>query len=518
MKKILLFAVSLFAATFSNGQYGQKAITLTDDNVQLQSGTIHEHSASVKKVKLPSTGSKATWNYSGLTGGSAITYGYLSNVGKNRIKAFSNNAAIDTGLFEQFDSSFGDTYPTSYVFDEDSKGLFFAGFNTPRFPSYLQTGYTDDSLVIEQQTSCPSKRVNVIQFPATNNSSWSSNYTMTTHWHVTLDELGWSNVEATEVEYTMVKDNIVGYGDLKIPTTKSYNQQNEFDALMDKHSLITIDSIFVGPVPTDAFGLSWPLGYPTAAWQVAQYNKLYPGFVDTYVGTIEYVYLAVYGLTVTINPIDPYGLLLSNGVTQGMPTYTDYSEIFYTQNSFRPAITFDFGADNSYSTIAGIVYNQDITGDGNGNKGCRYTEGSNLRPWRCSHDFHKHDYKSVQLTGNKFGHAGSNAQVNGGSGNATGLQSDLNASTQFSVYPNPLVNSSALNCSMLKNSDATWTICIMNMIGQVVETVPVSAQGKLNIPILLNENMKSGLYIVNVSDETGQRVGLSKVNVISASN
>jgi len=508
MKKLLLCAVSLFTAIYSNGQCGQKAITLTDDNVQLQSGKIHEHSASIKKVKLPSTGSNASWDYSGLSGGAAITYGYLDNNGKNKNTAFSKTAVLDTGINEHFDPAEEDGYPTTNVYDEDSKGLFFAGLITPKFPRWLGPGFnTNDSAVIQKQVSTPSSRVDVIKFPATSNSKWSSTSTLKTNFYVNVAELGWEHVTAYEVEYTTVNDAVVGWGDLKIPTTKNQDKHNEFDALMVKHSIYTFDSIFVYPFASDPtleayFGApdgtddgipysgitnvkwtGWPLGYPTSQHQVDQYAKLKgygTDFVNALIGTFG-------------TALDPYGLLASNGTSQGMVTVNDNSEIFYAEDAFRPAITFDFGTDNTYSNLVSIVYNMDKVGDG--------------------------DDESVQLTGTKFGTAGSNApQLNGGNGQSMGMQSDYSASAQVSIYPNPLVNSSALNCSMVKNSDATWTISIMNMTGQIIETIPVSAKGILNIPISPNENMKSGLYIVNISDETGKRVGLSKVNVFSAAN
>jgi len=445
----------LFAAFFSNGQGKQKAITLTSDNVNLKAGKIHEHSASINKVKLPQTGDNKTWDYSGLSGGSAITYGYV----KSKDKSFSKTAVLDTGVAEQFDSTINDTYPTNRVYDEDKNGLFFAGLSSPRTATYLQTGFIPDSLVIENQASLTSSRVNVIKFPATKNSSWGSTYSTTTKFLLTLAEIGWSNVNCTEVEYTTVKDDVAGWGDLKIPASNKGNDPNESDALMVKQSVLTTDSLFIGAVPTDAFGIAWPLGYPTSLSQAERYGPDFVAFLEANFGTA----------------VDPYGLLLANGVTQGMPTVTDYSEIFYTENAYRPAITFDFGADNTYSTLAGIDYNLGKLGTAD-DEGVLVTNHNNL------------------------------------------ISNDNTNSSELSVYPNPLVNNCTLNCSMLKQSEATWTITIINMTGQVVASVPVSAKGLLNVPVELSGKTGSGLYIVNVTDEKGGRIGLSKVNVVSALN
>jgi hypothetical protein len=55
------------------------------------------------------------------------------------------------------------------------------------------------------------------------------------------------------------------------------------------------------------------------------------------------------------------------------------------------------------------------------------------------------------------------------------------------------------------------------MVGQTVKTIPVSAKGKLNIPIETNGSMKSGLYILNVTNESGSPVGTARLSISGAS-
>ncbi len=475
MKKLLLSAAMLFAAIFSNGQCNEKAITLTSDNVNLKAGTIHEHSADFKKVKLPATGTSKTWDYSGLSGGSAITYGYV----KNKSKDFSKTAVVDTGVFFLFDTDPADNYPGSIVYDEDCKGLFLAGnamedINKPE-PAPAPAG---DAIFIPKQNDVPSARVDVIKFPATNNSSWSSKYSQTLNWTLTLQELGWSDIKCREVTYTSVSDKVVGYGDVKIPAAKK-NDKNDFDALMVKHGVYTYDSLFVGVVSNDLilqsyFGIQgWSLGYPTSQRMVDEYASLYgPDFIT---GLEE-----AFG-----SAIDPYALFSSNGVSQGMVTANDNSEIFYTTDNFRPAITFDFGTDNTFSTLAGIVYNTDIEGNNDG-------EGS------------------VQLV-DPFLNGTSNSNES-----ASGINSAINNIAQLNVYPNPFANRSTLNFTIVKNSDATWILNIMNMTGQIVESIPVTSRGNLNIPVQIKGNLRSGLYLMNAIDENGKPVGTTKLNVIAS--
>ncbi len=477
MKKLLLSAALLSVAFISNGQdCKNKSITLTSDNVNLKSGVIHEHSASIKKVKLPATGSNKSWDYSGLSGGSAITYGYI----KNKRKDFSKGAVVDTGIMFLFDSDPVDNYPGSIVYDEDNKGLFIAGhamkdINKPE-PAPAPAG---DAIFIPKQNDFPSARVNVIKFPATNNSSWSSTYSQTLNWTLTLQELGWSGINCTEVTYTTVSDKVVGYGDVKLPSAKK-NDKSDFDALMVKHSVYTYDSLFVGVVSSDLilqsyFGIQgWALGYPTTQHMVDEYASAYGA---DFVTALE----EVFGTA-----IDPYGLFASNGVSQGMVTENDNSEIFYTTNAFRPAITFDFGTDNSYSTLTGIVYNTDISkGDG--------------------------DDRSVQIVNPLLNNENANQENNIGASFGSANVA------RMSVYPNPMINSNSVNCSLIKNTDATWTLNIINMTGQIVESMPISAKGNLNIPVQINGKLKSGLYLMNAIDENGRPVGTTKLNVISSS-
>ena len=479
MKITLLTAVLLFAASYSNGQCDQKAITLSSDNVNLEAGTIHEHSASLTKVKLPATGTNKTWDYSGLSGGSAITYGYT----KNKSKVYSKDAVIDTGVMFLFDSDPADNYPGSIVYDEDNNGLFMAGHSMPLIWKPQPGAPAGDGILIPKQDNLPSSRVNVIKFPATNNSSWHSNYSQTLNWTLTFQELGWNNIKCTEVSYTSLTDKVVGYGDVKIPAAKK-NANDDFDALMVKHTAYTTDSLFVGVVATDyyieelfgSYGINgWALGYPTTQRMVDEYANLYG---SDFVNTI----IAAFG-----SAIDPYGLFESNGVSQGMVTQNDNSEIFYTTDAFRPAITFEFGADNTFSTLAGIVYNVDLTSNNCDDKG------------------------NVQAVV-PFLNGTSNANES-----AAGINAGSNNTAQLSVYPNPLANSNTLNCSIVKNSDATWMLNIMNMTGQIVESIPVTARGNLNIPVHINGNQKTGLYLLNAIDENGKPVGTTKLNIIGSS-
>ena len=138
-KTITLMAVSLFTAFISNGQ---KAISLDSKNIDLDPGNVKQNiAASVTKIKAPATGKNLTWDYTKLKSGSVISTAYFKN---KKNKSFSKTAVYDTGYLAPFDSTPGDIYVTNQYFDENSKGLLFAGDYTPLYPKALDDGEPGD--------------------------------------------------------------------------------------------------------------------------------------------------------------------------------------------------------------------------------------------------------------------------------------------------------------------------------------------------------------------------------------
>jgi hypothetical protein len=420
MKKLTISAALMFAAMLSNAQ---NPIKLTKGTIDLDAGTVKEHTASTVNVGLPSSGSDKNWNYSSLTGGAAFTHGYIAN----KSSAFSKTAVIDTGgqgMFTPYE-----TYPANRVFDEDTKGYFYAGDQVPYYASQLEevTGDPNDILVIPAQNNIINGRDDIIKFTATGGSSWTGSYVKTLKFNLTLEFLGMSNVPCTEVSYTTVKNTVVGWGDLKTPAAKKENKDGS-DVLMIRREVITIDSIF-------------------------------------FAGTAA-----------------PDWLLNAFGTAQGAPTTISYTESFYKKGGFRPMLTFDFGQDKTWSTLSGITYlirNNDEKDDESVSTLIRDANG--------------------QIAENDLGIT----NIEGAAGN----------SSLVSVYPNPAVSGTTINCRFIKNEEGPWNIKISNAVGQVVQTIPVSGTGIMNVPVEIRANTQGGLYLLNIITDDGNLHASSKINI-----
>jgi hypothetical protein len=414
MKKLMLFAVMIMAAL---NTMGQKAITLKQGNIKVSDGTVKLHSADITGVTLPGTGSNKNWDYSSLSGGSAMTQDYTNNTSGS----FSRTAIIEAngnGMFTPYE-----TYPANKVFDKDKDGFFYAGDDVPYYASQLEevTGDPNDVLIIPAQSNVISSRDNIVKFPATSGDTWTSSYTKTLKFNLTIEFLGMYNLPCTEVSYTKVKNTVVGWGDIKTPASTKNVKSRLSDVLMIRREVITTDSIFLN-------GVAAP-GWLMSAFYTAQ----------------------------------------------GAATTVSYTESFYSNGGFTPVITFDFGTDNTYSTLAGITYL--IKGNDESAENVAIVQKD----------------PNGSLAGNEL--------------NAVSL-----GTTNLNLYPNPVANGSLINCQFNKPAEGTWNINVSNMIGQVVKTIPVTGTGNMIVPIETSNN-KEGIYMLNIVTDKGAIHASSKFNI-----
>ncbi|HYH15514.1 MAG TPA: T9SS type A sorting domain-containing protein [Flavisolibacter sp.] len=73
---------------------------------------------------------------------------------------------------------------------------------------------------------------------------------------------------------------------------------------------------------------------------------------------------------------------------------------------------------------------------------------------------------------------------------------------QFSLYPNPASQKVTIKAELTKPQAAT--IKLINMLGQVVSTVSLPINNKVNYQLPLNKLAK-GIYVVQLETETGMQ-------------
>ena len=277
---------------------GQSPVALSNANTPLLPGTIHYNWASTKGIAIPKTGRNITWNYSSLVKDSNISEHYVSKLITPFTK--SKTAIADT---EKREFLVSDHFiPEDDFYDEDAKGLFYAGSFVSAKLISTSSFFNDpgDNIIIPNQND--SARVNIINFPDSMGKSYHQKAVKTFQFLWTVKSANLDTAPALKKTYIIKSDTVVGVGTIRIPTplTKSI----AYPVILINQKTITIDSYFVnGKVP----------------------NKYF---------------------------------LLAFGIIQGKKT-VQCSDYFYKTGRQSPLMVIDFGFDTSFSTPFSIKYSTD---------------------------------------------------------------------------------------------------------------------------------------------------------------
>jgi len=336
MRIFLLFVFTM--GGFFCPVQAQKSIVLTSANTQLIAGIAHYNSATLSKFTAPKADTNHAWNYSNLVFSSNADINYLSNPFINFTS--TNVAVATTGEFEQLTSDC--MIPSNYVYDEDTVSIYQAGTFIPgqNFSLYNYFTNQNDSLYVPKQADyC---RTNIITFPTIAKSVHKRNSVRKLNFTITVTSEGYKKAQGTKYTYFAVKDTVMGWGSLRLPS--SDKASISYNVLLLKRKTITIDSIYI--------------------------NKKVP------------------------NPI----YLTALGINQGFKT-TTYEQFFYRAGYANPMMAISYGTDSTYTTPVNILYTTDSIKSGltltennfedlniypnptNGIINCRFTKSSPY-PWK----------------------------------------------------------------------------------------------------------------------------------------
>lgn len=293
MKRLIFFA-SVLAGTLV--AKGQSAITLTQSNFYLSQGKHTVHFKDTANASAPKIGSNQSWDYSTITGGDTFSTIFKPNTNS----AFSSSALTYLGLQSLNSTAI---YYVDNIFDEDANAFFSPGAHTP-YQTYGLGNYTgnpSDTLYVLDQNIF--YRENIVAFPATANSTWSSNYKEKVNFKITLSFLGYNKTPASTLATISETNNVVGWGTVKVPA--SHGSSKDYNVLEVKTATVSNDSFFINNKPASPLVLS--------------------GF----------------------------------GMKQGAKSYT-YQINFYRTGSAQPLMTFDFGNDSTYTNLQMVSYDTDV--------------------------------------------------------------------------------------------------------------------------------------------------------------
>jgi len=304
MRNLIIFIGILSASLGANAQ---SAITLTRANITGLSQTItHSVNAGTAGITAPTIGANQSWDFSSLVGITAINSGfvpanfYFTNTFSKTAVADSSTSEVVIKLTEEVHAPL--------VYDIDNNGFFIAGriISAQNYSEAPLTGQPQDSSFWPFQTYIA--RENLIAFPATMGSSWTSKTVHPLNSTITIVSYKLKNAPVKVVVHSYIKDTVVGWGTLKVPSSK--NASIPYDVLLVRRHTVTSDSFYLNNQPAPVFVMA--------------------GF----------------------------------GSKQNDTTSNTYQEFFYRSGNGMPLLTLNFNSDSTYTSPGSANYTVDSVKSG----------------------------------------------------------------------------------------------------------------------------------------------------------
>lgn len=188
-----------------------------------------------------------TWNYTNVTPVEQFTVQFY----KEEIPDFVA-AGIDVyrTVSKSFNSDFIFYTDQEIDFNDTAvqdKGMYVA---EQKYPLQPITGNNKDSLVIPEQAYLYSDATDIVRFPFSKDSTWTSVARRFIDFNLTVTAYGLNKMPARHVWYTFRKDTIVGYGKMSILTPDGPSKS--YDVLVDQVTLFSRDSFYLAGQPAPA--------------------------------------------------------------------------------------------------------------------------------------------------------------------------------------------------------------------------------------------------------------------------
>ncbi len=142
------------------------------------------------------------------------------------------------------------------------------------------TGGANDSIVFPSQQIIYSNPLFNIQFPATMNSAWESQYNFSTIFTLTVGAYGLNNTPCARKAYVTQKDSVVAWGSAKIKNGSGVISPL-IDVLLIKSHVKVVDSYFMNGAPApdallSAFGLTQGQIYEKFEYKLQSQGEVTP--------------------------------------------------------------------------------------------------------------------------------------------------------------------------------------------------------------------------------------------------
>ncbi len=221
-----------------------------------------------------------SWDLSGATYGSAFTQTRtaLTMPGLPQV-TFGEASVYGSGTFS-YATSVGEGITV------DGYQRFGESLDRQAIPLGSLTGDTDDSLVFNAQVVTYSAPRTIIAFPATANSTWSSDYNFQTDFAITLGMYMLNNAPCARRTYVERADSVKGWGTMRVNDLNG-KVSKDLDVLAVEATIKVKDSFFLNSTPAPAPMLS-AFGLTQGQIETTYYTYYYrDGEIDPLL-TIEY--------------------------------------------------------------------------------------------------------------------------------------------------------------------------------------------------------------------------------------
>lgn len=245
MKQILL---ALSCSLFATQAFAQ--ITLDVANARTNpTGIDTLHNAQISGAPALNTGANVLWDFSTAT--------YNTNLNFSPFSTVTTNPPATHGVMVNFDLSSGYPYTTQSLFSVTAAGMQAHGETITRQAFKLPSPGPNDSIIVNAQTISYSSAKKVIAYPATFNSTWSSDFTY--NMAMTLNYPPFYNFAPSERKsHVKSSSSVVGWGRAKAKDLAN-KVSNEMSVLLVQTADTVTDSFFINGTPAPPQALT-PLG------------------------------------------------------------------------------------------------------------------------------------------------------------------------------------------------------------------------------------------------------------------
>jgi len=234
--------------TFNYNSISQ--IILTEANITFGPQTYVLVSAGVAGVTVPAEGNNQNWNYSNLGVIGINADNYVTPPTNSIAGATFADTAIDVTFFSSA-TYYKDDYWTK---DAASTRILGSVIKKQSYNISSLTGGANDSCKIPAQVIMYNNPIKIINYPATMNSKWISNYIDKIDFILNIPSYFINNANCYKISHITVKDSVVGWGSMVIPTLLGPSQP--YNVLMVKQNLVAVDSFYINNAPASPFVLS----------------------------------------------------------------------------------------------------------------------------------------------------------------------------------------------------------------------------------------------------------------------